>query len=367
MLLACLLGFRGRANYTNLARHSGLSEKAYRRWFSKRLDFIEFNRIGNAEIIPAETEKVAALDASFVSKSGGKTYGLGNFYNGKQGKAETGLEISTLVIVDVGFNTAYHVSTRQTPVKTQDADGSRVTAYLSHFKTDCHALPKDIRYLVTDAYYSKQQFTNGLLGCGYHQVGKLRCDANLRHLYTGEQKAKGRHRRYTGKLVIGDVSQLDYVGEKDGVKVYTAIVNCVNLKRDIRMVYLLRDNGYAVLFSTDTELEAMTLHRYYQARFQIEFLFRDAKQFTGLNHCQARSEAALHSHFNACFTALNLIKWHDRQQSPQRKPISVASWKTRFFNALLIERLSRNFAIDLNLIKSSPAYAELCNFGALAG
>lgn len=83
MLLICLLGFRGRANYTNLARHSGLSEKAYRRWFGKRLDFIESDRIGNAETIPADTEKVAALDASFVSKSGGKTYGLGNFYNGK--------------------------------------------------------------------------------------------------------------------------------------------------------------------------------------------------------------------------------------------------------------------------------------------
>ena len=349
MLLVCLLGFRDRANYINLARHSGLSEKAYRRWFGKRLNFIEFNRIGNAEIIPAETEKMAGLDASFVSKSGGK--------------AETGLEISTLVIVDVGFNTAYHVSTRQTPVKTKDADGSRVTAYLNHFKTDCHALPKDIRYLVTDAYYGKQQFTNGLLDCGYHQVGKLRCDANLLHLYTGGQMAKGRHRRYAGKLVIGDVSQLDYVGEKDGVKIYTAIVNCVNLKLDIRMVYLLRDNGYAVLFSTDTELEAMTLYRYYQSRFQIEFLFRNAKQFTGLNHCQARSEAALHSHFNA----LNLIKWHDRQQSPQRKPISVASWKIKFFNALFIERISCSFAIDLNLIKSSPAYAGQRNFGALAG
>jgi IS4 transposase len=50
-----------------------------------------------------------------------------------------------------------------------------------------------------------------------------------------------------------------------------------------------------VLFSTDTELDALTLYRYYKARFQIEFLFRDAKQFTGLNDCQARSEPALHS------------------------------------------------------------------------
>jgi hypothetical protein len=367
VLLIGLMGFRGRANYTNLGRHSGLSEKSYRRWFGKQLDFTEFNRIGNAEIIPFGAEKVAALDASFVSKSGDKTYGLGNFYNGKQGKAEAGLEISSLAIVDVGFNTAYHVSTRQTPVKTKDADGSRVTAYLDHFKTDCHVLPKDIRHLVTDAYYSKQLFTNGVLECGYHQVGKLRCDANLRCLYTGEQKARGRHRRYAGKLVIGDVSQLSYVGENDGNKVYTAIVNCVNLKRDIRLVYLLRGNSYAVLFSTDTELDALTLCRYYQSRFQIEFMFRDAKQFIGLTHCQARSEAALHSHFNACFTALNLIKWHDRQLSPLRRPISVASWKTRFFNALFIERFSSSFAMDLNLIKSSQGYAGLCNFGALAG
>ncbi len=45
--------FQGRANYANLGRHSGLSEKAYCRWFGKKLDFIWFNCIGNAEIIPA--------------------------------------------------------------------------------------------------------------------------------------------------------------------------------------------------------------------------------------------------------------------------------------------------------------------------
>ncbi len=354
------------ANYTNLSRYSGLSEKAYRRWFGKKLDFIEFNRLGNSEIIPATAQKIAVMDASFVSKSGDKTYGLGHFYNGCQGKAEKGLEISTLAIVDVGFNTAYHVPTRQTPVKTKDADGSRVTAYLEHFKKDCHALPKDIRYLVTDAYYSKQLFTNGLLELGYQQIGKLRCDANLRYLYTGEQKATGRPRLYGDKMIIGDAGRLDFVDEKDGVKVYSAIVNCVRPKRNIRLVYLLRKNSYALLFSTDTALDAMTLYRYYQARFQIELLFCDAKQFTGLTHCQARSESALHSHFNACFTALNLIKWFDRQASPQRRPISIASWKVKFFNALFIERLSCNLAIDLNVIKSSPAYAVLCNFGVLA-
>jgi IS4 transposase len=152
-----------------------------------------------------------------------------------------------------------------------------------------------VRYLVTDALYSKQTFTHGVLKCGYHPIGKLRCDANLRYLLTGQQKSKGRDKLYDGKLIIGDINRLDFVGEHNGVKLYTAMVNCVNLKRTIRVVYLLKNTGYAVLFSTDTELDALTLYRYYKARFQIEFLFRDAKQFTGLNDCQARSEPALHS------------------------------------------------------------------------
>jgi hypothetical protein len=72
-----LLSFQGRANYTNLSRYSELPEKTYRRWYEKKkLDFIKFNQIGNSEIIPATATKVTALDCSFVSKSGKKTYGL---------------------------------------------------------------------------------------------------------------------------------------------------------------------------------------------------------------------------------------------------------------------------------------------------
>jgi len=89
-----------------------LNEKTYRRWFGKKLDSIEFNRLGIQEIMPATHEKIAALDASFMEKSGEKTYGLGKFYNSKQSKAENGWEISTLAVIDVDYNTAYHLTTR---------------------------------------------------------------------------------------------------------------------------------------------------------------------------------------------------------------------------------------------------------------
>ncbi len=39
-----------------------------------------------------------------------------------------------------------------------------------------------------------------------------------------------------------------------------------------------RKVGIALLYSTDTVLNAMTLVSHYKARFQIECIFRDAKQ-----------------------------------------------------------------------------------------
>lgn len=364
-----LISLRGKFNYTNSSRYSNLNEKTYRRQFAKKHNFIEFNRIGNAIAIPKTAVKIAAMDCSFNDKAGKKTYGLGQFWNGKQGKAEQGLEISTLALVDVDYNTAYHVSTRQTPAALEEGK-TRADFYALHFQKDCYALPDDVRYVVTDAYYSKQVITQAILASGFHQIGKLRCDANLRYLYTGEQKPKGRPKQYDGKMVIGEVDRLEFVGEINGAKLYTAVVLCVNLQRNIRIVYAVEKtesrSSYALLFSTDTELEAKLIVQYYQARFQIEFLFRDAKQFTGLGDCQARSKEALHNHFNASFTALNLMKWLDREISPERKTISIGNWKLRFFNRLFIERIFSNSGFDLSLFKSTPAYEELCNFGVVA-
>ena len=58
----------------------------------------------------------------------------------------------------------------------------------------------------------------------------------------------------------------------------------------------------AFLFSTDLELDTLKIYQYYVARFQIEFIFRDAKGFTGLEDCQSRDSRSLHYHFNASLT-----------------------------------------------------------------
>ena len=57
-----------------------------------------------------------------------------------------------------------------------------------------HAL-RFLRYVVTDGAYSKQKFVAGVRGLEFHQIGKLRADANLRYLYQGPKRpGPGRQR-----------------------------------------------------------------------------------------------------------------------------------------------------------------------------
>ena len=109
----------------------------------------------------------------------------------------------------------------------------------------------------------------------------------------GPQKARGRRRRYGSKVDLNDPSLFEFIDTIDeGIELYTAVVWSVSLKRRIRLVYLLKEQGgkrsHVLLFSIDLDIDPKMLYRCYRARFQIEFIFRDARQFTGLADCQAR-------------------------------------------------------------------------------
>jgi IS4 transposase len=91
-----------------------------------------------------------------------------------------------------------------------------------------------------------------------------------------------------------NLSQFEKVETEDEhLVLYHQVLNHVQFQRNLRVVLVVdtKHHRKAVLFSTDLNLDARTVYRYYKARFQIAFLFRDAKQFTGLTDCQARSQA----------------------------------------------------------------------------
>ena len=209
-----------------------------------------------------------------------------------------------------------------------------------------------------------------------HQIGKLRADANLRYLYKGPKRpGPGRPKTYDGKVNWADLSRFDQLDtEYDHIVLYHQVLNHVHFKLNLRVVLVLdtEHNRRAVLFSTDVELDALSLYRYYKARFQIEFLFRDAKQFTGLSDCQARSQTKLDIHFNATLSAVSLAKLEARQLrcirrggGDSQQAFSMLSLKRRNFNQHLIDRICDHLANGQSLDKSSPDYEALCNYGAI--
>lgn len=372
-LLGLLLMLPGHATFRHMSRYSPYHERSFSRWYATELDWVSLNKSAITEVVPSEHDQALVLDASFGPKSGKHTYGLDRFWNGSHSRTEKGLEISTLAWLDLTGNCAYCLSVEQTPPSpgSSDSKATRMDVYLDQLRrvVQTHDL-SFLRYVVTDGAYSKQKFVAGVLDLGLHQIGKWRADANLRYLYQGPQRpGPGRPKTYDGKVHLGDLSRFEQLGtDDDHIVLYHQVLNHVQLKRNLQGVVVVNTqlNRYAVLFSTDVDLEPLRLYRYYKARFQIEFLFRDAKPFTGLSDCQARSKAKLDFHFNASLSAVNLAKLEARQQrSHTEQSFSMASLKRRAFNQHLIDRICEHLANGQSLEKSSPDYEVLCNYGTI--
>lgn len=419
-LFTAILTARGKINFRNLSRYSFVSQKTYSRQFAKPFEFVAFNRCVINESLGRgrESERIIVVDASFVSKSGKQTYGLDYFWNGCHRRSEKGLEVSSVAIVDVLKNTGFTLSVRQTePADERQVSGSKpkqeagqkdtrkktskktstkkkgkakskrqrakheedeetlTDQYLGHLIDVKPSLLENEKYTVVDGYFSKKKFVDGVRALDLHQIGKLRCDANMRYLYTGPKRehGSGRQKTYDGKVNWQDLSRFSYIETQDGIAIYSLVLNHVSLKRNLKTVVLLDHRNkdkkrYAILFSTDTELDAKTIVRYYKARFQIEFIFRDAKQFTGLCDCQARDQKRLDFHFNASLTTLNLAKMEHLQAQSDTRPIpfSMASVKACYFNTFFLQHIFSMLDLDPNLIKKSSQYQKLRDYGKIA-
>lgn len=385
ILFKTVLALSGRVNFSNLSRYSDLNEKTYSRNFRRHFDFTHFNSLGIEQVYNPSHEYLLAGDASYIPKSGKETYGLGKFWNGVQSRSMKGLEISNFAIVDVHDKTAYTLKVDQVPPSNDEENA--IDFFLSQLRSLKEAnltipLPKN---LTVDGFYAKQRFVDGATGLGFTVISKLRKDANLKYLYEQTQdsgnpafrgkRSPGRPRKFAGKINLKspDFSKLTLAAKvNEHLCLYSAVVYSVALKRNIKLVYLQHTakNGktsYIVLFSTDLTMSAETIYRYYTSRFQIEFIFRDAKQFTGLTHCQARCQESLDFHFNMSLALLNLARIdHRLKNKPSDESFSMASYKRQYANELMLNLIFSKLELDPNMHKIQKVYHELRNYGVIA-
>jgi hypothetical protein len=383
VLFATILALRGRVTGRNLSRYCQYSERTIGRQFRATFDWPDFHQRVMTLALAPRAELVSAQDASFIPKSGKQTFGLGHFFNGCASRAERGLEIATLAVVDVTRRCAFTLAVAQTPPGEEQAmqppakDETRIDFYKQQLHDHRHRLPPTVTYPCVDGYFAKKQYLDEVVDLKLHPITKLRHDANCRFLYTGPHPhRRGRKRKYDGKVNFHNLERFEDLGpleDREHVYLYTALVWHVSLKHKLRVVVLVNRKDphkprFIVLASTDLALAGRKLVEFYGSRFQIEFLFRDSKQFTGLSDCQSRAAAVLAFHFNASLATLNLARAEELRGSPTPtvQVFSMASWKQRHFNERLLARFIDNLALDPTWVKNHPGYEELRTYGAIA-
>ena len=377
-IIILYLSMRGRYTFKGMERYGNKCEKTYRLHFEQGFDFLQFNlELAKSHL---SQHRIIVFDPSYLPKSGKHTPGKGKFWSGCLGKAVQGIEIGGLGVVDIEQNSAYNLESIQTPNPT-DLMAQGKTLIDHYAQTIIDRWDKLIQlstYLVVDGYFSKKNFVDAITeSTDLQLIGKLRTDANLRYLYNGPKRpGRGRPRKYDEKVNLKkiDKRRFKWIYQDQDVTLYQAQVWSISLKRIIKVVYAKflnkgqMTNRYGVYFSTDLELSGKRIYRYYKARFQIEFLFRDAKQHTGLTHCQARSENKLYFHTNTALTAVGVAKiaHYFKQPYTPKTAISIADIKTSYFNELMLNLFFSNFEINPELIKNKAAIYKLMNFGTIA-
>jgi len=377
-ILMLFISHRGRINFLQMGRQGGMNEKNYRYHFENSFDWLSFNTIYVEQ--NCSKELIIGFDPSYITKSGKCSHGLGYFYSGSAGQYKRGLEIGSFAAVDIKQNTAYHLIAVQTPSAKRDRIDEAKTLtdhYGELFLEKSAQLEKVSSILVCDAYFSKRKFVDMVCeNTNFEFISRLRDDANLRYLYHGKQKGgKGRPKQYAGKIDVKNIDKrrIKLIHKEEGIKIYSSVVNSVGLKRNIKLCYVefTLSNGKKVtklFYSTNLKRCAMKILRYYQARYQMEFIFRDAKQYAGLEQGQGRSKNKIDFHFNASLTSISIGKGIVRQGVGKEEsiPISMQDVKTELQNRNMLFRIFSIYGISHSLIKINKKYKDVLNLGKIA-
>ena len=173
-----------------------------------------------------------------------------------------------------------------------------------------------IRYFLLDGYFGNNQMLQMLRDSGLHLISKLRRDAALYLPPETPYQGRGRPAIYGEKLNPKKIDNRYRVSTQTQGNITTEVyqIACQHKRfpDPLNVVCLLKtdaktqETAHVLLFSSDLELDAETLIDYYALRFQIEFNFRDAKQFWGLDDFMNVKEIPVNTAANLSMFMVNV-------------------------------------------------------------
>lgn len=366
------LSLRTRYNFMSMSRYGYYSEQSYRLNYGKEFPFAKFNE----ELIQeyCGSDKVLLFDPSHLNKSGKHTPGVGYFWSGCAGAMKWGMELCGIAVADMENHTAMHYQATQTEnIKGEESLREYYAKIITEQREGLHRISKNI---VVDAFFSKKSFIDPICGAGFVVTSRLPKNVYLRYRYQGERhQGKGRPKEFDGKIDINHVStdHFTILTQSEEEIIYQGEAHVRSLQRwcKIVIVHPLKEGKKTkalVYLSTDINMSGQRVIDLYRMRFQIEYLYRDAKQHLGMTHCQSRQKDALNYHFNATLTTLNLAKVQHWLSIPKetRGAFSMADIKTQYINELLLDKLISIYGKDPYLEKNNPEILKLYQLGAIA-
>ena len=369
-IIFAMLAMTGRVTMLGLSRWAGEggSYRTIQRFYTTVIPWSQVLwQFFRQALIHPEDVYILAGDECVVSKAGEKTYGLDHFFSGLQQKVIPSLSFFVLSLVSVNQRHSYPVLMEQTIRSAEEKAASqakkeaqkakamgpkrkpgRPKGSKNKKKAEVTLNPEFVRiqkmvkalllqingvlqpvYLALDGHFGNYPAFLMVRQCGLHLISKLRWDAALCFAYSGPYKGSGPHPKYGERVDYQNIPD-DYLKStsvKDGIqtRIYQAQLLHADFPVPLNVVILVKTNlatrawAHVILFSSDLALSYDRLIEYYSLRFQIEFNFRDAKQFWGLEDFMNVNQTAVTNAANLSLFMVNLsqlLMYDFRQTDP---------------------------------------------------
>lgn len=327
-----------------------------------------------SQLQKSKGEYIAAGDEVVFGKAGTETYGIGRFFSSLQNRVIPGLSFFVFSVIHIKERQSYPIQAvqmvkhcpepvekkaKKKPVNKEKRPVGRPKGSKNKKNEKPTLSPELLRiqpvlqaflvilkgalaveYLVMDGHFGNYPSAWMVLQTGLQFVSKLRSDAALYEPFTGKYGGRGARPKYGDKVDVRKMKKKYLKSDKTEDDIRTQIYQAILLNKgfasSVNVVVILKTNlsthkqAHIILFSTDLKLPYEKLFDYYTLRFQIEFNFRDAKQYWGLDDFMNVKQEAVTNAANLSFFMVNFSSVLLRRYREYNPEFSVLDLKSHY-------------------------------------
>jgi len=382
-IVPALLAMTGRVTMLGIARWTGdgASYRTIQRFFATVLPWATlFWLFFRTHLFESDDVYLLAGDETIVTKAGKHTPGLDRFFASLYGKPVPGLAFFALSLISIKQRRSFPIAVEQV-VRTAEekaATHSRASKPATKRKpgrpkgesTKAKTAPElsvelsriqklilslleriggvlPLTYLVLDGHFGNAGALQMAQSCKLHLISKLRSDSALYLPYDGPYGGRGPKRIYGDKLNPRALPEkyLRHTQVEKGIErcTYQFQARHKTFAQPLNVVCIVKTNlstqaqAHVLLFSSDLALGCDNLVDYYCLRFQLEFNFRDAKQYWGLEDFMTTHPTRVATAANLALFMVNLVERLLRDRRQSQPEMSVLDLKAQCRGAKYVE------------------------------